>query len=210
MSNVLRNSEGVEDSDLKRKIYNSIIRNTVGWTILYKEWIVRYVKDNQSLAPFLVQEFNKDNNKITNEDLQRLVSFLKFLPMNIQNGINNHLGTTKLSQAIKNKIQYDFTDKKCSDIEKYFSVALYWDCQGKDKFKPFRELIKKLSNNVVQDYCLYKILDYFYRKTSPDTIEEEQCIELLIRLKLKKGKLPQRMKGDIMLRLKEQKRKFNK
>ncbi|MDR3046017.1 MAG: metallophosphoesterase, partial [Bacteroidales bacterium] len=63
MSNILRNSEGVEDSNLKKEIYNSIIRNTVGWTILYKEWIVKYVKDNQSLPPFLVQEFNKDNNK---------------------------------------------------------------------------------------------------------------------------------------------------
>ncbi|MDR3046180.1 MAG: hypothetical protein LBU51_01015, partial [Bacteroidales bacterium] len=153
---------------------------------------------------------NKDNNKITNEDLQRLVPFLKYLPMNIENGINNHLGTTKLSQAIKNKIQHDSTNKSCSDVEKYFSVALYWDSQGKDKFKPFKELIKQLSNNVVQDYCFYKLLDYFYRKTAPNSEEEELCIELLSRLELKTKKLPRRLKGNIMLGLKEQKRKFNK
>lgn len=210
MCNILRNSEGVEDSKLKREIYNSIIRNTVGWTILYKEWIVKYVKDKQSLPPFLVQEFNKDNSKITDEDLQRLVPFLNFLPMNIENGINRHLGTSKLTPAIKNKIQQDFANSECSDIEKYFSVALYWDCQGKDKFKPFKELIKQLSNNIVQDYCMRKLLNYFYFKTSPDSIEEEQCIELLSRLKLKTEKLPQKVKGQIMLSLKEYKKNFLK
>jgi len=210
MCNILRNSEGVEDSDLKREIYNSIIRNTVAWTILYKEWIVRYVQNNKTLPPFLVQEFNKSDNKITNEDLGRLVPFLKFLPRDTQNGINNHLGTFKLTQIIKDKINKDFNDKKCSDVEKYFSVALYWDCQGKDKFKPFKELIKKLSNNAVQEYCMYKLLDYFYRKTTPDSQEEEQCIELLSRLKLKTEKLPQRVRGEIILKLKEGKKKFLK
>lgn len=208
MCNALRNSEGVEDSDLKREIYNSIIRNTIGWTILYREWIVKYVQDKQSLPPFLVQEFNKDNNKVTNEDLQQLVPFLKFLPMNIENGINKHLGTSKLTPAIKNKIHHDFTNKECSDVEKYFSVALYWDCQGKDKFKSFKELIKQLSNNVVQDYCLCKLLDYFYRRTSPNSQEEEQCVEVLSRLKLKTEKFPQRLKGQIILSLKEGKKKF--
>lgn len=210
MSNTLRNSEGVEDSKLKREIYDSIIRNTVGWTILYKEWIIKYVKDNQSLPPFLVQEFNKNSNKVTDDDLRRLVPFLRFLPMNIQNGINNHLGTPKLSQAIKNKIQSDSYNSNCSDVEKYFSVALYWDCQGKDKFKPFKSLIKQLGNNIVQDYCLYKLLDYFYRKTAPNTQTEDECIELLTRLKLKTEKLPQRVKGEIMLSLKESKKKFFK
>lgn len=76
-----------------------------------------------------------------------------------------------------------------------FSVALYWDCQRKDNFKPFKNLIKQLSNNVVQDYSAIKLLSYFYLKTAPDSQQEEQCIELLSRLKLKTEKLPQRLKG---------------
>lgn len=209
MCNTLRNSEGVENSKLKRKIYNSIISNTVLWTILYKEWIVKYVKDNKSLPPFLIQEFN-NNNTINNENLLRLVHFLKFLPMNIENGINNHLGTSKLIPAIKNKIELDLTNSLCSDIEKYFSVALYWDCQGNDKFKQFRILIKNLSNNIVQDYCMRKLLNYYYLKTTPNSMEEEECIDLLSRLKIKTEKLPQRMKGQLKLLYKEEKRKYKK
>ncbi|HQB22437.1 MAG TPA: metallophosphoesterase [Bacteroidales bacterium] len=196
MSNVLRNSEGVEDYKLKSEIYNSIIRNTIAWVVLYKEWIVRFIKDNNTLPPFINQE-------------QNIVNFLRMLPFNVQGGINHHLGTNKLTKAMNDKIQQDKTDKKCSDIEKYFSVGLYWDNQGKDKFKPFKELIKSLSNNIAQDYCTYKLMDYFYRKTAPNSQEEQLCIELLSRLKLKTEKLPQRLKGNIMLEFKERKRKFN-
>jgi predicted phosphodiesterase len=196
MSNVLRNSEGVEDYKLKSEIYNTIIKNAVAWVVLYKEWIVKYIMDNNTLPPFI----NKEQN---------VVNFLRMLPFNVQGGINYHLGTNKLTLSMKDKIQQDNSNKKCSDIEKYFSVGLYWDNLGKDKFKPFKELIKKLPNNIVQDYCTYKLLDYFYRKTKPDTPEEEQCIELLTRLKLKTQKLHKRLTGNIMLDFKEQKRKFN-
>ncbi|MDR1896939.1 MAG: metallophosphoesterase [Prevotellaceae bacterium] len=195
MSNILRNSEGVEDLNLKKEIYNSIIRNTVGWTVLYKEWIVRYVQKHNALPPFIAQESN-------------LVSFLQLLPMNIQNGVNNHLGTYKLTPVMASKIEKDNHDKTCSDVEKYFSVGLYWDSQGKDKFKPFKELIKTLSNNIVQDYCMYKLYDYFYRKTKPDSPEAEQCIELLTRLKLKTEKLHKRLTGSIMLEFKGRKKKI--
>jgi len=194
MSNVLRNSEGVEDYKLKSEIYNSIIRNSVAWVVLYKEWIVRYIMDNNTLPPFIHKE-------------QNVVNFLHMLPFNVQGGINYHLGTNKLTVPMKDKIQQDKQNNKCSDIEKYFSVGLYWNNQGKDKFKLFKELIRNLSNNIVQDYCTYKLMDYFYRKTTPDSPEEQLCIELLSRLKLKTDKLPQRLKGEIMLNLKEQKRK---
>ena len=108
------------------------------------------------------------------------------------------------------KIQKDISDKNCSDVERYFSVGLYWDCQGKDKYKPFKQLISKLSNNIVQDYCLFKLLEYFYLKVTPDSLEEENIIELISRLKLKHEKLPKQLKGKIMLSLKEKKRKLIK
>lgn len=62
---VLRNSEGVENVELKKTIYNSIIRNTVAWSILYKESIVHYVVENNKMPPFIPKEEN-------------LVRFLKF------------------------------------------------------------------------------------------------------------------------------------
>lgn len=197
MSNVLRNSEGVEDYELKKRIYFALIRNTVAWTVLYRDELIRYIESHNALPPYLPQE--KD-----------FVRFLQFLPSNIQYGLYNHLGTFKLTTIIAEKIQNDISDKKCSDVERYFSVGLYWDCQGKDKYKPFKQLISKLSNNIVQDYCLFKLLDYFYLKVIPDSPEEESIIELISRLKLKHEKLPKQLKGKIMLSLKENKRKYIK
>jgi hypothetical protein len=195
MCNVLRNSEGVEDYKLKREIYFSLIKNTVAWLILYKETLVRYVIQHNTLPPNFQHESN-------------LVRFFQFLPYSIQCGLNNHLGTNKLTTIIAEKITKDMSDKNCSDIERYFSVGLYWDNNGKEKDKPFKQLISKLSNNIVQDYCLFKLLDYFYRKTSPESDEEKNIIELLSRLKLKHEKLPKRLKGQIMLALKSDKKKY--
>ena len=197
MSNVLRNSEGVEDYELKKRIYFALIRNTVAWTVLYRDELIRYIESHDALPPYLPQE--KD-----------FVRFLQFLPSNIQYGLNYHLGTFKLTTIMAEKIQKDISDKNCSDVERYFSVGLYWDCQGKDKYKPFKQLISKLSNNIVQDYCLFKLLEYFYLKVTPDSLEEENIIELISRLKLKHEKLPKQLKGKIMLSLKEKKRKLIK
>jgi hypothetical protein len=193
MCNVLRNSEGVEDYNLKKEIYFSLIRNTVAWSILYKEILVRYVIQHNTLPP----NFQHNSN---------LVEFFQFLPFNIQSGLNNHLGTRKLTTIMAEKISRDMLDKNCSDIERYFSVGLYWDNNGREKDKPFKQLISKLSNNIVQDYCLFKLLDYFYRKTTPNTPEEDNIIELISRLKLKHEKLPKQIKGKIMRALKEGKR----
>src|SRR5659263_767040 len=108
---------------------------------------------------------------ITSED--ELVRFLRHLPMNIQCGINTYLGTYKLTPIMLEKIQKDLKNKNCSDVEAYFSVALYWDSQGVNASKYMSKLIRRLSNNVVQDYCTIKLLDYYYRKTKVNTIEEE-------------------------------------
>lgn len=195
MCTVLRNSEGVENADLKFNIYRSIIRNTIAWSVLYKESIVQYVIKHNKMPSFIPKEEN-------------LVRFLKFLPMNIQSGINNFLGTYKLTPIILNKINQDLNNKKCSDIETYFSVGLYWDCQGADYPKYITKLIRRLSNNIVQDYCLFKLLDFYFRKTKSDTREEEVYLDMLTELKLKQERLPKKLAERVRKSLKNGKEKF--
>jgi len=195
MCTVLRNSEGVENVDLKTKIYRSIIRNTVAWSILYKESIVRYVIKNNVMPSFIAKE----------EDLVR---FLKFLPMHIQSGVNNFLGTYKLTPIMLDKINHDLIDKKCSDIETYFSVGLYWDSQGSDYPKYITKLIRRLSNNVVQDYCLIKLLDSYFRKTKSDTPEERIYLDMLTELKLKHEGLPKKLTERVRITIRQGKEKF--
>ena len=165
MCTVLRNSEGVENAELKNTIYRSIIRNTVAWAVLYKESIVQYVIHNNKMPPFIPKEEN-------------LVRFLKFLPMRIQGGVNNFLGTYKLTPIMLNKINQDFSNRKCSDVETFMSVGLYWDSQGTDYPKYITKLIRRLSNNIVQDYALIKLLDFYFRKTKPGTREEEKYLDM--------------------------------
>ena len=195
MCTVLRNSEGVENVDLKNSIYRSIIRNTVVWSILFKESIVQNVIKNNTMPPF-----------IPNEEF--LIRFLQFLPMNIQSGVNNFLGTYKLTPIMLGKINQDLNNKKCSDIETYFSVSLYWDSQGTDHPKYITKLIRRLSNNIVQDYCLIKLLDFYYRKTKPDTREEDIYLDMLTELKLKHENLPKKLTEHIRQSLIKGKEKF--
>lgn len=128
--------------------------------------------------------------------------------MNIQAGINNYLGTYKLAPVILEKITQDFRNKKCSDIESYFSVGLYWDIQGADYPKYITKLIRRLSNNIVQDYCLIKLVDDYYRKTKPNTPKEEVYLEMLTELKLKHERLPKKLNERVRKTLKKGKERF--
>lgn len=195
MCTVLRNSEGVEKPELKKKIYNSIIRNTVAWSILYKDFIVQNVQKNNVMPPFISKE----------EDLVR---FLKFLPMNIQGGVNNYLGTYKLTPIMLEKINQDLSNKKCSDIETYFSVTLYWDSQGANYHKYISKLIRRLSNNIVQDYCLLKLVDHYYRKTKPNTPEETIFIDMLTELVMKNENIAKKLTEKVKKSIRDGKQKF--
>ena len=195
MCTVLRNSEGVENYKLKSKIYNSIIRNTVAWSILYKDFIVQYVIKNNAMPHFIPKEEN-------------LVRFLQYIPMNIQTGVNNYLGTYKLTPIFLDKIKQDNKNNKCSNIEAYFSVCLYWDSQGDDFQKHITKLIRQLSNNIVQDYFLIRLIDYYYRKTKPDSVEEIIFIDILTELILKNEKLPKRLTDRVRKSVKAGKEKF--
>lgn len=184
MCNVLRNSEGVENIELKKEIYNSIIRHTVAWSVWFKELIVRYVMEHKKLPPFMPENSNVD-------------FVLKFIPFCIQNGIQNHIGTYKLTTVMLSKIYSESENKTVSDIEKYFSISLFWDNYGANFDRQIDKFIKRVGNNIVQDYLLVRLLEDFYRKTKSNSNEEEVYLELITQLKLKHDKLPKRLYDQV-------------
>lgn len=119
MSVVLRNSEGVEDIKLKKEIYSSLIKYTLIWTVLYREHIIDYILKHKKLPPTLS----------TNISVQRT---LLNLPLHVQSGMSKWVGTPKLAKVILSKIESDLKGKSFtkSDLELFFSVALYGDIQG--------------------------------------------------------------------------------
>ena len=119
MCNVLRNSEGIEDLDLKNRAYNDIIKHNITYSILYTQVVVRYLIEYRKLPPSVPQNISLEN-------------ILKNIPYNMQYSLFTHLGTQKLSKVISDKMTLDSKGESNtkSEIEKFLSVALYSDIQG--------------------------------------------------------------------------------
>jgi hypothetical protein len=187
MSVVLRNSEGVEDLSLKKKIYASLIKYTIIWTVLYREHIIEYILKHDKLPPTLP----------TNVSVKRT---LTNLPLHVQSGMSKWVGTPKLSKVILSKIESDLKGNSItkSDLELFFSVALYGDIQGKDYPKQFKKLIKQLKNTPVRDYTLSKLIYYYYRRTRDGSANEDLYLDMISDLKMKELNMSGQMKQKVI------------
>ncbi len=187
MSVVLRNSEGVEDIKLKKEIYSSLIKYTLIWTVLYREHIIDYILKHKKLPPTLS----------TNISVQRT---LLNLPLHVQSGMSKWVGTPKLAKVILSKIESDLKGKSFtkSDLELFFSVALYGDIQGNNYPEYYKKLIKQLKNNPVRDYTLFKLIFYYYRRTRDGSPNEDLYLDMISDLKMKELNMPNKMKQKVI------------
>lgn len=200
MSNVLRNSEGVEDVALKERAYRAIVKYSMAYMILHKEQIIKYVIENKRLPMSFPVEID-------------LINYLVDIPLFVQLGMQKHLGSAKLRSIIHTKIIEDEANKKkISDIEGFLSVALYSDLNGKNFAKHLKAFIKRVKVSkgefVVSNYLLYKLTYYFYHRTRPGSENEKLYLDLLGELKLRTESLPKAMKTRIMNSIKDTRRKF--
>ncbi|MBW8051685.1 MAG: metallophosphoesterase [Cytophagales bacterium] len=187
MAKILRNSEGVEDLQLKKNTYEDIVKNTLIFILLYQFVMIVYYKKFKTLPPNIPKGYN-------------LKLFLRNIPFHVQLGMSNHLASIKIAPVVLNKIINDNNGKSITgtDIEKFLSVFLYSDIQGQDYPKFLRKFIKAVKNNAVMDYSLYKLWHYFITRTKPGTLNEKIYLDLLSTLKLKTKSLPRRMKDAII------------
>jgi predicted MPP superfamily phosphohydrolase len=187
MTNVLRNSEGVEDLKLKKKAYEDIIRNTLIFILLYQFVIIEYYNKFNSLPPNIPKDYD-------------LKAFLRNIPFHIQLGMTNHLGTIKLAPVILDKIKNDTLGKSITgtDIEKFLSVFLYADIQGHDYHKYLKAFVKTVKNNVVMDYCFFKLMHYYYTRSKIDSSNDQVFLDIISTLKIRTEGLPKRMRDTIM------------
>lgn len=199
LSNVLRNSEGVEDISLKQDAYNTLVKYCLVWMILYRELLIDYVIKNEKLPPAIPKEAN-------------LIQVLQNVPLSVQGGMFKHTGTYKLAPIVLEKIKNDSFGKSFtgSDIEKFLSVALFADIKGQNYDKYLKKLIKSSGNNLVKDYILIKLLNYYYFRTKPESSNEETYLELLFELKISSQNRTKQIKDRFMKQLKDAKLKFLK
>lgn len=115
----------------------------------------------------------------------------------MQLNLNTELGTSKLNSIFKAKIVND-RKSTASDVEKFMSVAMYWDNHGEEYDKEIKSLIRNIGRNSVQDYLLVKLLNYFNNHTKKGSDEERLYINLISDLRIKNDKLPKRLKDKII------------
>jgi predicted MPP superfamily phosphohydrolase len=199
MCNVLRNSEGIEDLELKKEAYNEIIKHNITYSILYTQLLIRYIIQYRKLPASIPPNISLDY-------------LLQNLPYHIQESLNTHLGTQKLEAVILDKINNDNkgNSNTNSEIEKYLSVTLFSDIQGKDFGKHLKRIVKSVNSIPVQNYLLFKLTEYLYKRSKEGTENEHMYLDLISDLKIRSQKLPKRFKEQIIKNLIENKKKITK
>lgn len=197
MSNVLRNSEGVENKVAKKNAYHALVKYSMIWMVLYRESLIDYVIKNKRLPPSIPIELN-------------LEYLLKNIPFHVQLGMYHHLGTPKLAPIILEKIKQDQKGDKITDLEKFLSVCLYSDIEGKDFPKYLKLLVKQIGNNIVRDYTLFKLMHYYYRRTREGSPNEKIYLDILTELRIRSQRLPLRLRDRVMKTIEDSKKAFFK
>ncbi len=199
MCNVLRNSEGIEDLNLKKEAYDEIIKHNITYSILYTQLLIRYVIQHKTLPPSIPPNLS-------------LEYLLQNFPYYIQQSLNSHLGTQKLERVVLNKLQKDKKGlvNKRSEIETYLSVTLFSDIEGANFDKHLKYLVKSSKTVPVQNYLLYKLTDYLYKRSEEGSDNEALYLDLISDLKIRSQKLPKRLKERIKKDLIDNKNKMKK
>ena len=192
LSKVLRNLDGVEDLTLKQNVYNSIIRNSLIYTIIYKDALANYANNHGGRLPALY-------SNVRNVD-----TFFRYMPFAIQWTLNEHMGTGKLCSVFLNKFYKDYKTG-ASDVEKYMSLGMLWDSANFRYEEQMKKFIKSVDKNSAMDYVYTKLLYNYYYRTKEGSKEEEMYEDLIIRLKLRKFRIGFIHKDKLRQELKEAK-----
>ncbi|MFA6245929.1 MAG: metallophosphoesterase [Mucilaginibacter sp.] len=151
---VLKNSEEVEEQNLKLNSLKSILDNSIYFAIFYKIFVSQLI----------------ENKLIPDNEKEEQIQILQFLPWYHQALMNDNMGTQKLSQTLYRKIQEDKSDNRISDFEKFLSVFLYADVKGHNYFDVLDEYIKNTTKKYILDMSFIKIMNYYnIRSKNPDS-----------------------------------------
>lgn len=89
-----------------------------------------------------------------------------------------------MTMIFKDKFNKDMT-RDCTDIERFMTAGILWDCIHLGSFEEMKRLIKKVKNNVTKDYILLKLVHYYNEKVLSGSEEEQQYIKLFAALEAK-------------------------
>lgn len=165
---VLKNCEELPESienptETKDAYYNLVLKNSISYAILYR---------------LIVVEMIKYPDRFSSDRLNDLKFIIRLLPVLHEELLRSHLGTYKLVEIIKNKIEIDASSgHSVPEFERYLSVFLYSDLKGPDHMNILTSFLKSFSRAYIADACFFKMLAYYY--ASKDKSLDNKLINLL-------------------------------
>lgn len=190
--NVLKNSEEVKEEGLKQYSYNVVLKNSISYALLYK----------------LMCEDLLARNKVLTDRIFTIQFSIRFLPLLHEIMLSDNLGSYKLADIIKGKIDEDTVndDMNISEFEKFLSVFLYADVKGPGYWEVIQNFIKKHKRSYVTDTIYFKIMSYYHSSTEKN--QDNKLLSLLSDLYIQshaseyqtgrydKGKVMQQLKNE--------------
>jgi len=157
---VLKNTEECEEQDLKDYSYKRVLVCSMVLACITFVYIEELSKQDLE---------TDDETKL----IKILLDFRKYLPLLVQSMLHYLMGTGKLSVVIREKLDKDLVNKEISDFEKFISVFLYADINGKDNLKYIRKFIKGTKKQYIYDNSLIKILNYYFLQSKDKNTDKE-------------------------------------
>lgn len=149
--NVLRNSEEIRETDMKANSYRVILQNSISYCILYK---------------LICESFVKHSDKFPKERIEEFMFVLRILPNVHLELLSANIGSFKLSEVFKSKIEEDYTSiNYVSEFERFMSVFLYADVRGAEFKNITSNFIRSFKKKYIADACYLKLLFYYYKST---------------------------------------------
>lgn len=192
--NVLKNSEEIQKEGLKYGSYVKILGHSINYAMMV-----------YALASDIIKK-----SKIQDEHILDVKFLFRFLPYMHEQLLNNNMATYKLTEVIKNKIDADNINKsvKISEFEKYISVLMYFENNGKDSKKLLKDFLRSFNRAYIADVVFFNLLSSYYMSTN---IEDDEFLidniaELYVRINPSNNKAVK--KSEIIQRIKEYKKHF--
>lgn len=168
--NVLRNSENVRESNLKETAYRQILTATIAYAAHAK----------LLLEKILTTNFDKP---LTNEFKLQLKMMIRFMPMLHYKMMEDNIGSYKLSEIYKGKIDEDILKETVSAFEQFISVMLLFSVKGIESKDNLLFFIKKCNKRyIIENSQLVLLLRYI---DTTNTDEENLILDLLSDLRSK-------------------------
>jgi predicted phosphodiesterase/DNA replication protein DnaC len=194
-SNVLKNSEDVDDIEAKTLAYKNTLLSAISCMI----------QERDALILFYTHFKKKPDHLPKNIDFNL---FIQVVPMIYQVVIFNWLGTQKLRPVLTDKMDRDKLTLNISEFEKFLSIFIYSDIRGAEYPERIEQFVKQTKFNYVKDLSFLKIISYYYLRNNTKELNKKY-LKLLSDIKEDLGQLDKHRKSEFMREIEEKKEKDN-